>query len=113
MIRDRNEVASNAKAKKAKGVEALNRTMEKASLGGKTWGEEERERLAIQARLEGNTIQREGFSNKGRFGHLREVGVRGFVHAVEEEDRRTWVVVHIYDPVSSFLSPHPCASGPD
>ncbi|EIN06299.1 thioredoxin-like protein, partial [Punctularia strigosozonata HHB-11173 SS5] len=35
---------------------------------------------------------------KGRFGHLREVGVGGFVPAVEQEERGTWVVVHLYDP---------------
>jgi hypothetical protein len=37
---------------------------------------------------------------KGKFGHLREVGVQGFVASVEKEDRGTWVVVHLYESVS-------------
>ncbi|THG96990.1 hypothetical protein EW145_g7681, partial [Phellinidium pouzarii] len=35
---------------------------------------------------------------RGRFGHLREVGVNNFVAAVEEEARGVWVVVHLYEP---------------
>ncbi|OBZ66681.1 hypothetical protein A0H81_13113 [Grifola frondosa] len=73
--------------------------MEKANLGGKTWAEEEEERLAEKAREEGwvpTSVDKAG--RRGRFGYLREVGVRSFVQAVEEEDRRVWVVVHIYDP---------------
>jgi len=33
-----------------------------------------------------------------RFGHLREVGLQGFVDAVEQEERGIWVVVHLYEP---------------
>ncbi|CAL1710581.1 unnamed protein product [Somion occarium] len=72
--------------------------MEKTSLGGKTWAEEERERLAQKAFEEGRPEMLAQPSRKGRFGHLREVGVQGYVQAVEGEELNTWVVVHIYDP---------------
>jgi hypothetical protein len=102
VIRDRNEAAFMARSKRGEEVEAMNRAMEKASLGGLTWTEEEKLRLAEVAREEGRSSApaRNPFS-KGRFGHLREVGERTFVHAVESEDRNVWVVIHIYDPVSS------------
>lgn len=98
VIRDRNEAAGAARSRKAAEVDAMNRAMEKASLGGLTWAEEE----ALKAREEGR--EKEGTEkriplSKGRFGHLREVGARGFVQAVESEERSVWVVVHIYDPV--------------
>ncbi|KAM5544338.1 hypothetical protein V8D89_001998 [Ganoderma adspersum] len=98
VIRDRREAEAAARARRAEEVRELNRAMEKASLGGKTWGEEERERRATEARAEGTGQQ--GTSKgarSGRYGHLREVGVRSYVQAVEE-DRNVWVVVHIYDP---------------
>lgn len=38
------------------------------------------------------------------FGHLREVGVGGYVEAVEKVPRDIWVVLHIYDPVSRSIS---------
>jgi thioredoxin-like negative regulator of GroEL len=38
-----------------------------------------------------------GQKREGRFGHLREVGLRGFVAAVEKEEKGIWVVVHLYD----------------
>ena len=82
--------------------------MEKASLTGRTWAEEERERLEEKARKEGVSVAElvgKGEAEKttrarGKFGHLREVGLAGYVQAVENEDRQVWVVVHIYDPVS-------------
>ncbi|OSD00178.1 thioredoxin-like protein [Trametes coccinea BRFM310] len=95
VIRDRAEAESLARAKRADEIRELNKAMEKASLGGKTWAEEEKERLAELARAEGGS--RIPKSRGGRFGHLREVGVRSFVQAVEE-DPDVWVVVHIYDP---------------
>ena len=39
----------------------------------------------------------------GRFGHLREVGMNGFVPAIESEEASVWVVVHIYDSVRLCL----------
>ena len=81
----------------------MNRAMEKASLGGMTWAEEERERLAEKAREEGEEPSHRAPLSKGRFGHLREVGERGYVQAVESEDRNVWVVVNIYDPVRMLV----------
>ena len=99
VIRDRAEAEGLARAKRADETTALNRAMEKASLGGKTWGEEEKERLAELARQEARSgAGAFKAATKGRFGHLREVGVRSYVQAVEE-DRNVWVAVHIYDSV--------------
>ncbi|EIW58816.1 uncharacterized protein TRAVEDRAFT_20712 [Trametes versicolor FP-101664 SS1] len=95
VIRDRAEAESLARAKRAEEVKDLNRAMEKASLGGKTWAEEDREQRAELARLEGPSVPKS--ARGGRFGHLREVGVRSFVQSVEEGPD-VWVVVHIYDP---------------
>ncbi len=100
VIRDKREAEAVARGKRAEEVRELNRAMEKASLGGKTWAEEEKERRAGEARAEGQG-QGQGplkAARNGRYGHLREVGVRSYVQAVEE-DRNVWVVVHIYDPV--------------
>ncbi|KAI0793661.1 hypothetical protein C8Q74DRAFT_1314696 [Fomes fomentarius] len=98
VIRDRNEAESLARTRRAEEIRELNRAMEKASLGGKTWAEEERERLAELTALEGRSgTSSSRAARDGRYGHLREVGVRSFVQAVEE-DRSVWVVVHIYDP---------------
>ncbi|OCH93227.1 thioredoxin-like protein [Obba rivulosa] len=99
VLRDHAEATGIARAKRAEDIKILNRAMEKASLGGKTWAEEERERLAEKARLEGkaSSMMEERGEGRGRFGHLREVGIRSFVQAVEEESD-VWVVVHIYDP---------------
>ncbi|OJT08599.1 hypothetical protein TRAPUB_526 [Trametes pubescens] len=95
VIRDRAEAESLARAKRAEEFKDLNRAMEKASLGGKTWAEEDREQRTELARLEGPSVPKS--ARGGRFGHLREVGVRSFVQSVEE-DPDVWVVVHIYDP---------------
>lgn len=43
--------------------------------------------------------------NARSFGHLSEVGVEGFVTAVEDEDPETAVVVHLYEPVSPIPPP--------
>lgn len=115
VIRDRDEAVALARNQRNRDVEEMNRAMERANLGGKTWAEEEREKR-WQDILEGNAglspeaLFAMGMSGsgmdkmmgdgakKGRFGHLREVGMRGYVSAVEDEDRDVWVVVHIYDP---------------
>ncbi|GAA5966549.1 hypothetical protein JCM8115_006863 [Rhodotorula mucilaginosa] len=48
------------------------------------------------AELQGSGERRAG---PGRtFGHLSEVGMEGFVAAVEDEDPETAVVVHLYEP---------------
>ena len=56
VIRDRKEAASLARTKRAQDVESMNRAMEKASLGGLTWAEEEKLRLAEKAREPGILI---------------------------------------------------------
>ena len=66
VIRDRAEAESLARAKRAEEIRELNRAMEKASLGGKTWAEEEKERLAELARLEGSSSVPKA-SRGGRF----------------------------------------------
>ena len=48
VIRDRAEAETLARARRADEVAALNRAMEKTSLGGKTWAEEERRRQVEQ-----------------------------------------------------------------
>jgi hypothetical protein len=102
VIRDRHEAREINRSKREKEVEEMNRRMEKASLGGKTFLEEEREKMGEDVNID-NT-RRDVFGNKkeGRFGHLREVGVNGFVGAVEQEERDVWVIVHIFDSVSRF-----------
>ncbi|EAU88654.2 hypothetical protein CC1G_01027 [Coprinopsis cinerea okayama7 len=108
VIRDRNEAEQLMKEKKAKEVEEMRLKMEKSSLGGKTYLEEEREKAArgekadelVMKEIEKQNEKRDvwGRKREGRFGHLREVGLRGFLDAVEKEDSMTWVVVHLYDP---------------
>lgn len=67
---------------------------DKTRLEGDAWGgvEEWRQRRLLELKT----------SAKGGhlYGHLREVGVGGFVEAVEKVPREVWVVLHIYDPVS-------------
>ena len=110
VIRDRDEANSTARDKRAMEIAEINKKMEKASLGGKTFLEEEREREIEKRLREGPTrIDEKDYKEKtdafgrvkeGRFGHLREVGVSGFVDAVEKEERGVWVVLHLYEPVS-------------
>lgn len=111
VIRDRAEANERAREARAREIRQLNQRMEKASLGGKTFLEEERERQIEEALREGKPLggadAMEGFvPGKGRmrFGHLREVGVKNFVSAVEKEDGGVFVVVHLYDPVSLLIS---------
>jgi len=90
VIRDRNEAEARERSRKAEELAELAARMERANLGGKTFLEERDERVTLEGR------------QRGLFGHLREVGLSGFVPAVEE-DRNVWVVVHIYDPVSAVI----------
>ena len=113
VIRDRDEANSTARDKRALEIAEINKKMEKASLGGKTFLEEEREREIEKRLREGPArIDEKDYKEKtdafgrvteGRFGHLREVGVSGFVDAVEKEERGVWVVLHLYEPVSCIL----------
>ena len=112
VIRDRNEAQNTARDKRTLELVELNKRMEKASLGGKTFLEEEREREIEKRIMEGPSGKDEkkdkfGRTKDTRFGHLREVGLQGFVDAVEQEEKGTWVVVHLYEPVS-VLPSHLC-----
>jgi hypothetical protein len=104
VIRDRAEAVAQAKAKRLSEIAALNRKLEQTSLaaGGKTWAEDEDARRADQGLepIHGSGANAPG-STKTRFGHLREVGAKNFVAAVEESNVN--VVVHIYDAVSKFV----------
>ncbi|GAA5878995.1 hypothetical protein JCM3774_004462 [Rhodotorula dairenensis] len=53
------------------------------------------------AELQGSGERRangHGDGSRRLFGHLCEVGIEGFVAAVEDEDPETAVVVHLYEP---------------
>ena len=114
VIRDRDEAALIQLEKKAMEMEETRRKMEAANLGGKTYLEEEWEKAVTGEKADQLVMkdlkkiqQRAGFfgTRKGRFGHLREVGLKSFLPAVEE-DKEVWVVLHICDPVRimSFVS---------
>jgi hypothetical protein len=113
VIRDRDEAAEIEREKRAKDAEELRKKMEATSLGGKTFLEEEREKAAkgetadelVMREMEKAQGKRDvwGQKREGKFGHLREVGVKGFLASVEKEERGVWVVVHLYDSVSRFM----------
>jgi hypothetical protein len=90
VIRDHDEATARERSKKADEMTNLAARMERANLGGNTFLEDQNERETLEWR------------QRRRFGHLREVGLKGFVPAVED-DQDVWVVVHIYDPVRSHL----------
>lgn len=48
-------------------------------------------------------IERNGSSQRKVFGHLREIGIDQFLSAIEDEHPDVAVVIHIYEPVSTFL----------
>ena len=114
VIRDRDEAAEIRREKKAREVEEVRKKMEASSLGGKTFLEDERERAAKGEKVDGlvmSELDKEGSKRNvvgrrrgGKFGHLREVGLKGFLGAVENEDKSVWVVVHLYDPVNCVIS---------
>lgn len=106
VIRDRNEAERSARDKRAAEIKELNKRMEKASLTGLTYlegkileqGEDDEELEQIRfARVRDNG--QTSHSGSGRFGHLREVGLDGFLKAVEAEELHVWVVLHLYHPV--------------
>ncbi|KAJ8463143.1 hypothetical protein ONZ45_g17687 [Pleurotus djamor] len=116
VIKDRdeaNEIERNQSQQTAR--EKADR-WERSNLGGKTYLEEQREKVllneiyGLEEKVDQLVVDEKsrgrvssdfdlfGGAKRGRFGHLREVGVKGFVNAVEKEDRGVWVVVHLYDP---------------
>jgi hypothetical protein len=106
VIRDRNEAERGIRDKRAIEVKELNKRMEKASLTGMTYleekalerneGDDELDEIRF-ARIRGKG--QTGRGGGGPFGHLREVGLDGFLKAVEMEERHVWVVLHLYHPV--------------
>jgi hypothetical protein len=114
VIRDRDEAEAISRAKNDRELEDLRVKFESGNLGGKTFLEEEAEKLqAGDDRVDPLALRRRDVSQRqdvwgrpreGRFGHLREVGVQGFVAAVENEARGAWVVVHLYEPVRYLFS---------
>jgi hypothetical protein len=113
VIRDRDEAEGLERQKRARDLASAMDKLEKTHLGGKTYLEEEREKgvdadeLVLKERERAERRNVFGETRKGRFGHLREVGVKGFLHGVEDELRGTWVVVHLYEPVSAASSTDP------
>lgn len=102
VIQDANEVARRNQERKVQDIKEVNRRMENMALTARTYAEEEEERLREKAKEEGLSeaefTRKRMFEKTGRFGHLREVGVGGFIEAIDSEDPKTWVVIHIYDP---------------
>ncbi|KAG6814590.1 hypothetical protein H0H92_000119 [Tricholoma furcatifolium] len=108
VIRDRDESERLSREKRDRELDEVRKRMEKSNLGGKTFLEEEREKgldekvdeIVFRER-EAAAAERKtdvfGRVREGRFGHLREVGAKGFLNGIENEDRGTWVVVHLYD----------------
>lgn len=112
VIRDRDESERIDREKRDRGVREIQKRMEKSSLGGKTFLEEEREKgsnekvdeMVLKEREAAAQRRHDVFGQKkeGRFGHLREVGIKGFLAAVEEETAGVSVIVHLYDSVCSY-----------
>jgi len=96
VIRDAREANAIEKERKGREMAERQRGWEEKGRGALSWREEqgsaEGRRLM---RVDGEEKRAEEVGKK-RFGHLREVGLEGYIGAVEEKD--TWVVVHIYDP---------------
>ncbi|KAF8891271.1 thioredoxin-like protein, partial [Infundibulicybe gibba] len=107
VIRDRDEANDLRRERRALEIDRMRTAMENTSLTGRSFLEEEREKPAgervdplVQQERERDRHKTDMFgrSRAGRFGHLREVGVAGFVAAVEKEDHGVWVILHLYDP---------------
>ncbi|KAJ3737755.1 thioredoxin-like protein [Lentinula guzmanii] len=107
VIRDRDEAEEINRQKRIHEMDDLRRKMEKGNLGGKTFLEEEREKVGDEKVDELVVKEREkenerkdvfGRPREGKFGHLREVDVHNYLSAVEKEERGIWVVVHLYEP---------------
>ncbi|KAL0958537.1 hypothetical protein HGRIS_000677 [Hohenbuehelia grisea] len=119
VIRDHDEANSIGRQQAQHAAHEKAAAWERGNLGGATYLEEERakarhnqlfgldekiDRLVLDEHSRDKAWEKAaigdafGFGKKRRFGHLREVGVKGFVNAVEKEDRGVYVVVHLYDP---------------
>lgn len=108
VIRDRAEARERENARRTQEIAALNARMEKAAITARTFAEdeaaarkeeEEEERGAKERyrRSRWRELKERATGGNAGFGHLREIGVHGFVEAVESEKPQTWVVIHIYE----------------
>ncbi|TRM62038.1 hypothetical protein BD626DRAFT_459015 [Schizophyllum amplum] len=100
VLRDRAEFRERAQAE----AQAKAAQRQVPGIGGQTYLEEQRTKAAAGERADPLVTDARGQPQRmdkwgaprGRFGHLREVGMRGFVDAVEKE-AGVWVAVHLYD----------------
>lgn len=105
VIRDRAEARALENSRRAQEIAALNAQMEKSAITARTFKEDqeakeqEEERGAKERyrRRRWRELKERATGGSAGFGHLREIGVNGFVDAVENERPQTWVVVHIYE----------------
>ncbi|QRV78333.1 phosducin-like protein [Ceratobasidium sp. AG-Ba] len=108
VIRDRAEARERENARRTQEIAELNAKMEKAAITARTFKEdeeaarkeaEEEERGAKEQyrRRRWRELKERATGGNAGFGHLREIGVHGFVEAVESEKPQTWVVIHIYE----------------
>ncbi|EJT99763.1 hypothetical protein DACRYDRAFT_117929 [Dacryopinax primogenitus] len=97
VIRDAREASMIERGRKSLEAREKQKEWEEKGRGALSWREEEEFRAGGRklVRIGGGGEAEKGGEGRKRFGHLREVGVEGFVDAVEERD--AWVVVHIYD----------------
>jgi hypothetical protein len=101
VIRDRNEVECLERERKLKEAEERKRKMQQHERGLKSFLEEERENAGHAIRQD--DLPRKNAFGHGRTGYLREIGVENFVRAVEQAEKGAFVIIHLYDPVSSVV----------
>jgi len=109
VIRDRAEARAREQSRRAQEIAALNAQMEKSAITARTFREDEEaarkekeqeeDRGAKERyrRRRWRELKERATGGSAGFGHLREIGVHGFVEAVENEQPHIWVVVHIYE----------------
>lgn len=108
VLRDQEIAEEEERAERIEKERERRRVWMKGDLGGLTWAEEEEIDRRMKLASEGlgeedEEDERRGGRERGTFGHLREVVESNFVKAVEGEAKDTWVVMHIYHPVSLFI----------
>ncbi|KAG9097146.1 hypothetical protein FS749_006972 [Ceratobasidium sp. UAMH 11750] len=108
VIRDRAEARTRENARRAQDIAALNAQMEKSAITARTYkedeeaarkeaDEEEKGAKERYRRRRWRELKERARGGNAGFGHLREIGVHGFIEAVENEQPQTWIVVHIYE----------------
>ncbi|KAJ1305454.1 hypothetical protein OPQ81_000464 [Rhizoctonia solani] len=106
VIRDRAEARARENSRRAQEMAELNAKLEKTAITARTFKEdeaakkledEEQDAKERYRRRRWRELKERAMGGRAGFGHLREIGVNGFVEAVENESPQTWVVVHIYE----------------